>query len=236
MSSHEYDGDYFRKTRSNVGLLLTTIRPLWGRWVKIIRRYKSDGRLLDIGCGEGYFLQYAEKYYETYGMDVSNYCISEASQRTKKTKLFLGSIAHIDYGNEFFDIITCFDILEHLDDLETAVLECRRVLKSRGVLVIRIPNTSSLGAKWKKEEWFGYKDTTHKSLLSNEGWLSVLQENNFEVLSIFYDGLWDTPYLKCIPKILQNIFIKLPSLGFFLIGVKFSRKYGENLCIVSRRE
>lgn len=235
MSSPEYDGDYFKKTRNNVGLLLKTMRPLWGRWVKIIREYKSGGRLLDIGCGEGYFLQYAEKYYEAYGMDVSDYCISEACRRTKKTKLSVGSIANIDYGNEFFDVVTCFDVLEHLDDPEAAVLECRRVLRSGGVLVIRIPNTSSLGANWKKEEWFGYKDTTHRSLLSNEGWLSVLRENNFEMLSIFYDGLWDTPYLKHIPRLLQDIFIKFPSLVLFSLGMKYSKKYGENLCMIARR-
>jgi SAM-dependent methyltransferase len=133
MSSHEYDGDYFKKTRSNVGLLLTTMRPLWGRWVKIIREYKNSGRLLDIGCGEGYFLQYAEKYYEAYGMDVSDYCISEAYRR-----------------------------------------------------------------------------------------------NDFEMQSVFYDGLWDTPYLKYVPKILQDIFIKFPFLGFFSPGMRFSKNMVKN--------
>ncbi len=235
MSSHEYDGDYFKKTRSNVGLLLTTMRPLWGRWVKIIREYKSGGRLLDIGCGEGYFLQYAEKYYEAYGMDVSDYCISEAYRRTKKTKLSTGSIAHIDHGDEFFDAVTCFDVLEHLEDPEAAVQECRRVLKPGGVLIVRTPNISSLGTKWKKEEWLGYKDPTHRSLLSNEAWISMLRKNDFEMQSVFYDGLWDTPYLKYVPKILQDIFIKFPFLGFFSLGMRFSKKYGENICIIARR-
>ena len=70
MQSDEYDEGYFKETRNNVGLLLKTMRPMWWRWVRIIKRYKPSGRLLDVGCGEGYFLQYAEKYYDTYGSDV----------------------------------------------------------------------------------------------------------------------------------------------------------------------
>jgi len=81
------------------------------------------------------------------------------------------------------------------------------------------------------------KDKTHISLLSNEEWLAMIRKNNFDVLDIFYDGLWDTPYLKYIPRIFQDFSIKFFSLGLFLLGMKFSRKYGENICIIaSRRE
>ena len=233
MQPDEYDEGYFKETRDNVGLLLKTMRPMWWRWVRIIRRYKPSGHLLDVGCGEGYFLQYAEKYYDTYGSDVSEYCIREAKQRTDRTRLSVGSVMHIDYEDESFDMITCFDVLEHLDDPDAAVRECQRVLKRRGMFVARVPNTSSIGCKWKKEEWFGYKDKTHVSLLSNEEWFEVFRKNNFEMVGVFYDGLWDTLYLKYVPKFIQDCFIKIPSLGFFLVGMKFPRKWGENLCIIA---
>ena len=142
---------------------------------------------------------------------------------------------HIDSGNETFDVITCFDVLEHLKDPESAIKECRRVLKLKGIFVVRIPNINSLGCKWKKNEWFAYKDKTHISLFSNEEWVALFERNNFKILDIFYDGLWDTPYLKYVPRIFQEIFIKFPSLGLFLSGMKFSRKYGENLCMIAFR-
>lgn len=235
MKSTEYNGDYFKKTRNNVGLLLKSIRPVWWRWIRIIRKYKHDGSLLDIGCGEGYFLQYADRYYNTYGTDVSDYCISEASRKTKKTKFSIGSIMHIDAGNESFDVITCFDVLEHLKDPETAIKECRRVLKSEGVFVVRVPNINSLGCKWKKDKWFAYNDKTHISLLSNDEWFEMIHRNDFEVLNTFYDGLWDTPYMKYVPRIFQDIFIKFFTLGLFLLGMKFSMRYGENLCMITKK-
>jgi len=235
MRSNKYDEKYFRKTRADVGVLLTKKRPLWGRWIKIIRKYKPSGRLLDAGCGEGYFLEYAEKYYKTYGIDASEYCIKEAKQRTNHTKLSVGSVTRLDYDNEYFDVVTCFDVLEHLDTPNIAIQESYRVLKSGGVFVIRVPNTHSIGTKFKKDEWFGYRDKTHVSLLSNEEWFELLQKNNFRILDIFYDGLWDTPYLKGIPKIVQDVFIKYPSLTLFWLGKKFSRRYGENLCVMAKK-
>lgn len=233
MQSDEYDEGYFKETRNNVGLLLKKMRPLWWRWARIIRKHKSSGRLLDVGCGEGYFLEYVERHYDVYGVDVSEYCIREARHRTNRAKLSIGSITYMDYEDESFDVITCFDVLEHLENPEMAIQECRRVLKSGGVLVTRVPNTSSLGCKCKKEEWFGYRDTTHASLLSNEEWFEVLQKSNFKILNVFYDGMWDTPYSKYIPRLIQDCLIKFPSLILFLFGVKFPQKYGENLCIIT---
>jgi SAM-dependent methyltransferase len=231
----EYNKNYFEKTAEDVGLILKKRRPLWRRWVKIIREYKTLGKLLDVGCGQGFFLAYAERYYDVYGVDISEYAIREAKQRTYKAKLSIGEATNLDYKNGYFDVVACFDLLEHLPDPVLALREFYRVLKNDGILVLRVPNTSSIGARLKKEEWFGQRDKTHTSLLSNEEWLGLLKERGFEIVEVFYDGLWDTPYFKGIPKVLQNFFIKFPSLALFWLGVKFSKEYGENLCIIAKK-
>jgi len=191
-----------------VGLLLKTMRPMWWRWVRILRGYKRTGRLLDVGCGEGYFLQYAEKYYDTYGSDVSEYCIREAKQRTDRTRLSVGSVTHIDYEDENFDMITCFDVLEHLDNPGAVIRECRRVLKRGGVFVARVPNTLSPGCKWKKEDWFGYKDKTHVSLLSNEEWFEVFRKNDFEIVGVLLRWLVGYPLSEIHSEICTGLFYK----------------------------
>ena len=228
----EYNKEYFEKTAEDVGLILKERRPLWRRWVKIIHKYKEAGKLLDVGCGPGFFLAYAERYYDAHGIDSSEYAIRKAKQRTK-AKLSVGDATDLDYKNDYFDIVTCFDLLEHLPNPELALQEFYRVLKNEGILIIRVPNTSSLGARRKKEEWFGRRDKTHTSLLSSEEWLDLLKDNSFEIMEVFHDGLWDTPYFKRVPKILQDIIIKLPLLTLFWLGMKFSKKYGENLCMIA---
>ena len=231
----QYTDKYFKETAENVGLILKSRRPLWRRWVKVIRKYKASGKLLDVGCGPGFFLAYAGNYYDIYGVDISEYAIREAKKRVPAAKLQIGSATHLYYKRDYFDVVTCFDLLEHLPDPELAVEEFNRVLSDKGVLIIRVPNINSLGAKRRKAAWFGYRDRTHVSLWSNEEWIGLLKKSGFDIIEVFFDGLWDTPYFKLLPKLLQDVFIKLPSLVLFLCGMKFSQKNGENLCIIGKQ-
>lgn len=88
----EYDKKYFKKTAEDVGLILKERRPLWRSWVKIIHKYKASGKLLDVGCGQGFFLAYAGKYYDAHGIDISEYAVREAKQRTRAAKLSVGDV------------------------------------------------------------------------------------------------------------------------------------------------
>jgi len=88
----EYDKMYFEKTAEDVGLILKERRPLWRRWVKIIHKYKEAGKLLDVGCGPGFFLAYAERHYDAHGIDISEYAVREAKQRTQTAKLSVGDV------------------------------------------------------------------------------------------------------------------------------------------------
>ena len=234
--NQEYNKEYFDRTAKGVGLTLKSRRPVWSRWVKIIRTHKPNGKLLDVGCGAGWFLSYAEKHYDTYGVDASEYAIEEAKAKTHNTKLSVGDAQRLYYVYKSFDVVTCFDLLEHLSNPYLAIAEFHRVLKDNGVLVVRVPNTESVGSKLKGDDWFGARDETHVSLFGNKTWIKMIKHIGFTIETIFYDGLWDTPYYKRIPKILQDITIKYPSLVLFMLGVKFSQKFGENLCIVAKKE
>lgn len=233
--SCRYGEDYFEKTSEGVGMILKGRRPLSGRWTRILRRYRRSGRLLDIGCGQGFFLKSAEKYYLTYGMDVSAYCANESRIRADKSSVFVGDATHLGCRDEIFDLIACFDLLEHIERPGSTLGESHRALVRGGILMVRVPNTSSIGARLKGDGWFGQKDETHVSLLSNEEWIDLIKSNGFEVLDLFYDGLWDTPYFRKIPKILQDLIIKIPSLSLFWLGLKFDQRWGENLCIIARK-
>ena len=237
--NEEYNKEYFDRTAKGVGLTLKSRRPVWSRWVKIIRAHKPNGKLLDVGCGAGWFLAYAEKHYDAYGVDASEYAIAEAKAKTHNTKLAVGDarcLDCIDICNDvYFDVVACFDLLEHLSNPYLAIAEFHSILKDDGVLVVRVPNIESVGLKRKKGDWFGARDETHISLFGNKTWIKMIKHEGFTIESIFYDGLWDTPYYKRIPKLLQDILIKYPSLVLFMLGLKFPRKFGENLCIVAKR-
>jgi len=206
-------------------------------WIRYLKKIKSKGKLLDIGCGEGFFLYWAEKYWEIYGVDISEYAISKAKKRLKSSNLTVYDINDgLDfYKDSYFDIITVFDVLAHLENPDFLLSEISRIIKNEGILIISTPNLSSISIGWKKENWCGFRDKTHKPLLSNEEWFHLIRKKQFNIIKCFYGGLWDSPYFKNIPVFLQHLVFKVPATILFGI-VKFPQKFGENTYIVARKK
>jgi len=209
--------------------------PLWDR---VIRKRIRSGKLLDIGCAEGALLKWAEKRgYETYGVDISDFAIKRISHRKlRRTQLSVANINFLPFVDNYFDIITCFDVLEHLEYPIIALKEINRCLKEQGLFIMSTPNIYSNGLKWKADNWHGYRDATHVSLLSGEQWIELLGGSGFKVIDNFYDALWDSPYFKHIPNLVQHILFKPSLLLLYWTPIRFPSKWGENLWIVATKK
>jgi len=137
---------------------------------KIIKKYKQSGNLLDVGCAHGYFLKIVKKDFNCEGLEYNRSATKIARQITK-CKIYNESIENAKkIKSNKYDIITCFDVLEHTTRPDIAISEIGRLLKKGGLVIISVPNTNSLGHKLKGKDWFGYMDRTHKSVLPNCGW------------------------------------------------------------------
>lgn len=228
----EYDCGYFESLSGRA--LLKGRKPFYhGYWARHLHRRLRSGKILDLGCGTGFFLRRAQRYFATYGVDISPWAVGQASRIARGSDLHVADAASLDFSDSFFDAVTCFDILEHIEEPQRAIAESARVLKSGGLIVASVPNMDSIGRTWKKEAWFAHRDETHVSLLSNESWRSLLDEGGFDIVNTRYDGLWDTPYFSRVPPILQKLILKLPSVVLFVLGVRFPRRLGENICLVA---
>jgi 2-polyprenyl-3-methyl-5-hydroxy-6-metoxy-1,4-benzoquinol methylase len=113
-------------------------------WVRYLKKLKK-GKLLDVGCGRGFFLKEAEKHYLTYGVDIDQYNIKMSTSNTPSSILFADVNDLSLFNDEFFDIVTCFDVLEHVAKPFFALKEIHRVLKVGGISVITTPNVNSIG-------------------------------------------------------------------------------------------
>lgn len=102
---------------------------------------KEAGRLLELGCGEGYTLLSARqqgKASEIVGIDIIPRCTTH-DQLDFYLQGDLDTLT-IPYPEEYFDVIICADVLEHLVDPWTALHRLVRLLRSGGTLIASIPN------------------------------------------------------------------------------------------------
>jgi 2-polyprenyl-3-methyl-5-hydroxy-6-metoxy-1,4-benzoquinol methylase len=113
---------------------------LWLRRIEKLKATKKEGTVLDIGAGIGQFLHHAKPLYQNvFGTEVSSSAISNAKAKYG-IDLIQGSIEKIDFGNQKFDNITMFHVLEHVHDPKSVVQKCCDLLTQDGIYVVSVPN------------------------------------------------------------------------------------------------
>ena len=107
----------------------------------IIKFYKlpPNAKILDIGCGKGYFLYDFLKIsplIKIFGIDISEYAIQNSKPEVKKN-LIIGNANHLPWEKDFFDLVVSFNTFHNLHnfDLEIALKEMERVGKEKYLCV-----------------------------------------------------------------------------------------------------
>lgn len=113
----------------------------------LIEKYRQPGKatILDVGVGLGRLLEQLDKEkYERFGVDISlNYLVRA---KAKNLEVCMAFAEDLPYRDNFFDIVVCTDVLEHVLDLNLAMKEVLRCLKPGGKLIIRVPYKEDLSA------------------------------------------------------------------------------------------
>lgn len=99
-------------------------------------------RLLDIGCGEGKFLGgLRQKADQLYGVDVDANKIQLAGENYPFVNFScVSDVKKLAFKDQFFEVVTLLDVLEHLDDEKATIKEIGRLLKPNGLLILSVPN------------------------------------------------------------------------------------------------
>ena len=106
----------------------------------------SRGMVLDVGCGPAvYTEQLARPDRRVYGVDVAEEMVRRAAKKGCANAAFLaGTIQQLPFADGVFDGVLCVGVLEYLNDLDAAVHELARVTKPGGIVLVTVPNGSSL--------------------------------------------------------------------------------------------
>jgi ubiquinone/menaquinone biosynthesis C-methylase UbiE len=104
-------------------------------------------RFLDVGCGDGELTMNFEIKLgakEVYGIDNDEQYLSKARSRGVNTKCVDINSGMLPFPNNFFDVVLCHQVAEHLMDVDHMMQEVWRVLKLNGGFLISVPNLCSL--------------------------------------------------------------------------------------------
>ena len=115
------------------------IRVILKKYFSILsQQEKNCPLLLDFGCGTGGNALLLKEFGEIIGADSSPTALKIA-QKTGFPKLVLVNETRLPFENNTFDCVTLLDVLEHIENDDDALSECRRILKPGGSLILTVP-------------------------------------------------------------------------------------------------
>lgn len=152
--------------------------------VNLIKKIlKKESVLIDIGCGEGLFLQEAKNYVNNvYGIEPTKHYATYAKDHLS-LDIQQGVIEEIEFPADTFDIVTMFHVLEHLHSPSQTLDRIYSWIKQNGYIVIEVPNIESRTARYKGLNWeLIYPE--HKFYFSPNSLKCLLEKKHFEIISM----------------------------------------------------
>ncbi|MGC4021992.1 MAG: class I SAM-dependent methyltransferase [Cyclobacteriaceae bacterium] len=143
---------------------------------------KSNGKsILDFGCGTGEFLnEMRSNEWSISGIELSDLARAKAEQLNQK-KIY-PNLSEI--GNEKFDVITLWHVLEHLHDLNDTLDKLKKLMKDTSTLIIAVPNHESHDAIHYQSFWAGYDVPRHLWHFSKKSMDELLKKNGFKLTEV----------------------------------------------------
>ena len=132
----------------------------------VSRHLPSKARILDVGCAAGYFLRVAQRHgHDVHGVELSPAIAVEAQKALGADRVHIGllddAIAAMDHQPASFDLITLWDVIEHVPDPQALLRRIRQLLKPDGRLLLETQNVASRWARLLGRRWHHYKHDEH---------------------------------------------------------------------------
>lgn len=152
------------------------------RCLKILERYWGSaprGRLLDIGTAAGSFLHVAKKRdWDVHGCELNGW-LCEWGKKHYDLSIQQGEIFNLEYPDNFFDVITLWDVLEHTPSPRRVIEKCRQLLRPGGMLVVNYPDIGSWISKAMGRRWV-FLLSVHLYYFTRGSMRRLLQECGFQ--------------------------------------------------------
>jgi len=160
----------------------TKIKNLYADDIKFVEK-QSGGKILDAGCGFGFFLSALSKKWDKYGLELSEHCTEYIINNFPSIKVKSEIIENEPFDSEFFDVIYSFHVIEHVMNPKEHIKCLKKMLKKGGTLIISTPNINSFVSRRFKGN-YRLLGLPHIVLFSVDTLSMLLKQAGFEIIKI----------------------------------------------------
>jgi len=143
-------------------------------------------KLLDLGCGNGSFISFAEKNgFECYGLDIDQTSINAAKTRNLQARFengFLNDLEQISGLPKKYDVITMFEVFEHIDTPLKVISKIKSLLNDGGYFIGSLPNIERF-RMWTHNMNYE-RPPYHLTYWTANSWTNFIKRNGFGLVSI----------------------------------------------------
>jgi 2-polyprenyl-3-methyl-5-hydroxy-6-metoxy-1,4-benzoquinol methylase len=161
--------------------------------LRTIKKFVRSGRLLDVGCATGYFLNAARLDFDVHGVEPSRWAVNYARERLG-LPVTHGTLDHAEL-EPGFDVVSLNDVIEHVSDPRAALQRVHALLKPGGLVYLVTPDVAGLAARVLRGRWWGLRPA-HVFYFSTATLSRLLRECGLEPVlvrsygRIFTYGYW----------------------------------------------
>lgn len=176
-------------------------------WIFHLAKIPANSEYLDIGCGYGFSVYAGETYQlNSSGIDYDGVAVSYG-KNALDLKLMVSSLEEFEKNtNQKFSLITEWQVLEHVEDINSHLHSILNLLVSKGVYSGTVPNFGGIYSKLKKSKWYMIRPPEHLNYFTEKGLNNYFDKCGFDVLFM------GTKFKTAAPLIQFGIRRKLNSL------------------------
>jgi 2-polyprenyl-3-methyl-5-hydroxy-6-metoxy-1,4-benzoquinol methylase len=186
--------------------------------LNLLNSFNSESKnLLDVGCGTGDFLAICNTNgWNVVGVEPNENAKDLALKKLDSTSKIYKNV--FELATERFDVITLWHVLEHVPELETYILQLKKLLKPDGILIVAVPNYKSFDAQYYKQFWAAFDVPRHLWHFSKKSIELLFSKKQMRVTKIlpmkfdaFYVSLLSEKYKTGKSNFLNAFYIGLKS-------------------------